>query len=152
MPFGTPLKGNLVLQWSPCQSRHICLIRHLEALLEGILVLHVSYVTFLIRPCGVLQIVLLAPHVSHGTFFNQALWGTTKRSFGAPHQSCHIFRCASISSTSWLPYSTDFIFVFVSWVGGGDPSQGCTKMFEASLWLRKASLVQFLFKISVSCT
>ena len=53
--------------------------------------------------------------------------------------------------SSWLPYSTDFIFVFVSWVGGGEPSQGCTKMFEASLRLGKASWGRFFRKISMSC-
>jgi len=28
---------------------------------------------------------------------------------------------------SWLPYSTDFIFVFVSWVGGGNPPRAVPK-------------------------
>ena len=32
-----------------------------------------------------------------------------------------------IMSTSWLPYSTDFIFVFVSWVGGGNPPRAVPK-------------------------
>ena len=40
--------------------------------------------------------------------------------------------------TSWLPYSTDFIFVFFSWVGGGNPPWAVPK----SLSLHRVQKIQ----------
>ena len=46
-----------------------------------------------------------------------------------------------IALLNWL-----LLLGFVNWVGGGDPSPGCTKMFEASLRPGKESWGQFLVK------
>ena len=58
--------------------------------------------------------------------------------------------------TSWLPYSTDsdfhdFAFVFVSWVGGGNPPWAEAKCLGLHRGQKKARQGWFLFKIGFLC-
>ena len=57
-------------------------------------------------------------------------WGIRQGRDGGTHTQRHrlpsivksiIFYWGGWWGNSWLPYSTDFLFVFVSWVGGGNP-------------------------------
>ena len=57
---------------------------------------------------------------------------------------------------SWLPYSTDsdfhdFAFVFVSWVGGGNPPWAEAKCLGLHRGQKKARQGWFLFKIGFLC-
>ena len=75
------------------------------------------------------------------------------------HRRCHItaVHCSALQCTaSWLPNSTysdfhDFAFVFVSWVGGGNPPWAEAKCLGLHRGQKKARQGWFLFKIGFLC-
>ena len=87
-------------------------------------------------------------------------WGIRQGRDGGTHTQRHrlpsivksiIFYWGGWWGNSWLPYSTDFLFVFVSWVGGGNPPWAVPKSLNLHCGPKMQAKPDFFLQICFMC-